>query len=92
MKARYFEDTDTLYLELRATEVVETRDLDDETVLDYDAQGNIVSLTQSLSYHFGAGVVVPGTGILLNNSLSNFSVAPSTAVKPSNRSASHSRS
>jgi gamma-glutamyltranspeptidase/glutathione hydrolase len=41
-----------------------------------DSQGNIVSLTQSLSFHFGAGVVVPGTGILLNNSLANFSVAP----------------
>lgn len=40
-----------------------------------DSLGNIVSLTQSLSFHFGAGVVVPGTGILLNNSLSNFSVS-----------------
>ncbi len=40
-----------------------------------DSHGNIVSLTQSLSFHFGAGVVAPGTGILLNNSLSNFSVS-----------------
>jgi gamma-glutamyltranspeptidase/glutathione hydrolase len=39
-----------------------------------DNRGNIVSLTQSLSFHFGAGVVAPGTGILLNNSLANFSV------------------
>jgi gamma-glutamyltranspeptidase/glutathione hydrolase len=38
-----------------------------------DADGNIVCLTQSLSYHFGACTIVPGTGFLLNNSMSNFS-------------------
>ena len=38
-----------------------------------DAAGNMVSLTQSLSLHFGAAVVAPGTGFLLNDSLSNFS-------------------
>ncbi|MCA9258212.1 MAG: gamma-glutamyltransferase, partial [Planctomycetales bacterium] len=37
-----------------------------------DAEGNMVSLTQSLSLHFGAAVVAPGTGFLLNDSLSNF--------------------
>lgn len=37
-----------------------------------DGAGNIVSATQSLSLHFGAGMVVPGTGIVLNNTLSNF--------------------
>lgn len=39
-----------------------------------DAEGNMVSLTQSLSLHFGSCVVAPGTGFLLNDSLSNFSV------------------
>ncbi len=39
-----------------------------------DAAGNLVSLTQSLSLHFGAAVVAPGTGFLLNDSLSNFSI------------------
>jgi gamma-glutamyltranspeptidase/glutathione hydrolase len=38
-----------------------------------DAAGNIVCATQSLSVHFGAGVVPPGTGVVLNNSMSNFS-------------------
>ena len=38
-----------------------------------DAQGNIVSATQSLSHHFGAGVVAPGTGVVMNNTMSNFS-------------------
>lgn len=37
-----------------------------------DAQGNIACCTQSLSLHFGAGVVPPGTGIVLNDSMSNF--------------------
>lgn len=37
-----------------------------------DAAGNIVCATQSQSLHFGAGVVAPGTGVVLNNSMSNF--------------------
>ncbi len=37
-----------------------------------DEAGNIVCATQSLSLHFGAGVVPPGTGVVLNNSMSNF--------------------
>lgn len=37
-----------------------------------DAAGNMVSLTQSLSLHFGAAVIAPGTGVLLNDSMSNF--------------------
>jgi gamma-glutamyltranspeptidase/glutathione hydrolase len=38
-----------------------------------DAAGNIVCATQSQSLHFGAGVVAPGTGVVLNDSMSNFS-------------------
>lgn len=38
-----------------------------------DSDGNIVCLTQSLSYHFGACTIAPGTGFLLNDSMSNFS-------------------
>ncbi|AHF91837.1 gamma-glutamyltransferase [Opitutaceae bacterium TAV5] len=37
-----------------------------------DAEGNVVSATQSQSNHFGSGLVAPGTGVVLNNSLSNF--------------------
>lgn len=37
-----------------------------------DADGNVVCATQSLSTHFGAGVVPPGTGVVLNDSMSNF--------------------
>lgn len=37
-----------------------------------DKAGNIACVTQSLSLHFGAAVVPPGTGLLLNNDMSNF--------------------
>ncbi|MBM3855250.1 MAG: gamma-glutamyltransferase [Verrucomicrobia bacterium] len=37
-----------------------------------DREGNIVCATQSQSLHFGAGVVPPGTGVIMNNSMSNF--------------------
>ena len=40
-----------------------------------DAAGNIVCATQSQSLHFGAGVVPPGTGVVLNDSMSNFEYA-----------------
>ncbi len=45
MKVRYFEDTDTLLIEFRDAQVTETRDLDENTVLDLDAKGNICSIT-----------------------------------------------
>ncbi|MFS8084713.1 MAG: DUF2283 domain-containing protein [Acidobacteriota bacterium] len=45
MKIRYFADTDTLHLEFRAAPISETCDLDDNTVLDVDAKGNICSIT-----------------------------------------------
>ena len=44
MKVRYFEDTDTLLIEFRDAPVTETRDLDENTVLDLDAKGNICSI------------------------------------------------
>ncbi|MCK8515089.1 DUF2283 domain-containing protein [Methylonatrum kenyense] len=45
MKVQYFQDTDTLYIELRASEIVETRDLDPNTLLDVDKDGNICAIT-----------------------------------------------
>lgn len=45
MKARYFADTDTLLIEFRDAPVSETRDLDENTILDMDGQGNICSIT-----------------------------------------------
>lgn len=45
MKITYLQDTDTLYIEFRAGSVAETRDLDENTLLDFDAKGQVVALT-----------------------------------------------
>jgi len=45
MKVSYFDDTDTLYIEFKNVEVSETKDLDENTILDLDAQGNILGIT-----------------------------------------------
>ncbi len=45
-----------------------------------DADGNVASVTQSLSHHFGAGVVAPGTGVVLNNSMKNFATRDQDSV------------
>jgi uncharacterized protein YuzE len=45
MKLSYFKDTDTLYIEFRRQEMLETRDLDENTILDLDTEGNIGAIT-----------------------------------------------
>ena len=45
MRIRYFTDTDTLLIESKNHPVAETRDLDENTILDVDAKGNICSIT-----------------------------------------------
>jgi len=45
MRIRYFEATDTLFIEFREAPVAETRDLDENTLLDVDANGNICAIT-----------------------------------------------
>ncbi len=45
MKIKYFQDTDTLYIEFRTGSVAESRDLDENTLLDMDGEGNIVAIT-----------------------------------------------
>jgi uncharacterized protein YuzE len=45
MKIKYFQDTDTLYIEFRTAEVAETKDLDENTILDLDRSGNICGIT-----------------------------------------------
>ena len=41
-----------------------------------DSDGNIVSSTYTLNSTFGSGVVIKGTGIVMNNEMDDFSAAP----------------
>jgi gamma-glutamyltranspeptidase/glutathione hydrolase len=41
-----------------------------------DSQGNIVSVTQSINYFFGAQLMIPQLGIIPNNQMSDFSWSP----------------
>jgi len=41
-----------------------------------DAEGNLVCLTQSLGSPYGSGVMVPGTGVVLNNFLNWTDLSP----------------
>jgi gamma-glutamyltranspeptidase / glutathione hydrolase len=41
-----------------------------------DAEGNVVVSTQTVNGYFGSLMVIPGTGILLNNEMDDFSARP----------------
>ena len=41
-----------------------------------DSEGNTVSNTYTLNFSFGSGITIPGTGILLNNEMDDFSSKP----------------
>ena len=45
MKVKYFKDTDTHYIEFRARNICETRDLDENTTLELDEEGSLCALT-----------------------------------------------
>ncbi|MBM4208485.1 MAG: DUF2283 domain-containing protein [Gammaproteobacteria bacterium] len=45
MKIRYYQDTDTLYIELRPADIGETKDWDENTLIDLDTSGNICGIT-----------------------------------------------
>jgi uncharacterized protein YuzE len=57
VKIRYFQDTDTLYIEFREAPVAETRDFDENTQIDLDARGNMCGLTVE---HASERVDLPG--------------------------------
>ena len=45
MKIRYLEDTDTLLIELKPGSVAGTHGLDENTLLDLDAQDQVLAIT-----------------------------------------------
>ncbi len=45
MKVKYFADTDTLLVGFSENSIVETSDLNENVLIDLDAEGRLVSLT-----------------------------------------------
>ena len=45
MKVRYFPDTDTLLVDFSDRKVAETRDLNENTIVELDENGHVVSMT-----------------------------------------------
>jgi gamma-glutamyltranspeptidase/glutathione hydrolase len=41
-----------------------------------DGAGNAVAITQTINLIFGSGITVPGTGVVLNDEMDDFSAAP----------------
>lgn len=44
MKFKYYPDTDTLYIEIKEIPSVESEEISEGIVLDYDKDGNIVGI------------------------------------------------
>jgi len=44
MKLNYYPDTDSLYIDLSERPSVDSREISEGVVLDYDAQGNLVGI------------------------------------------------
>lgn len=44
MKINYYADTDSLYIDLSSKPSVDSREVSDGVVLDYDAEGNLVGI------------------------------------------------
>ena len=75
MKIQYFQDTDPLYMEFRPAEVAETGDLDENTLLDVDRDGNISGITIE---HASQRADIPRFS--LNRLLRNRARSPATAA------------
>ncbi|HMO15140.1 MAG TPA: gamma-glutamyltransferase [Pirellulaceae bacterium] len=43
-----------------------------------DDRGNFVAITTTVNTTFGSKVIVPGTGVILNNQMDDFAIAPGT--------------
>jgi len=55
------------------------RDAGTANVSVVDGDGNAVALTTTINTSFGAGVMAAGTGVVLNNEMDDFAVAPGVA-------------
>jgi gamma-glutamyltranspeptidase / glutathione hydrolase len=52
-----------------------------------DKDGNMVNITKSINYFFGSGVLVPGTGFIMNDHMDDFVMKPGSAnsIEPGKR-------
>ena len=52
-----------------------------------DGAGSMVAVTKTINYFFGSGIMVPGTGMILNNEMTNFSHLPTSrnCIEPNKR-------
>ena len=65
MRIRYFEDTDTLLIEFKEIAAAETRDLDDDIVVDLDGGGNASgSQSEGLATHRAFAILIREGGRL----------------------------
>ena len=51
MKVNYYPDTDSLYIDLAVKLSVESREVSEGVVLDYDEQGNLVGIDVDNASH-----------------------------------------
>ena len=56
MKIKYFQDTDTLYIEFKQGPISQTKDLDENTLLDLDDKGQVCAITME---HAREGADIP---------------------------------
>ncbi len=45
MKITYFRDTDTLLVNFNNNKIIETKDLNEDVLVEFDDKGNVVSMT-----------------------------------------------
>ena len=45
MEVKYFEETDTLYVELSDSNIAQTKELNENLYIGLDAEGKVISLT-----------------------------------------------
>lgn len=83
------------YADLRAQQIdldtaVEVAAPDDPTIFEHtdtthysvaDAEGNCVSITKTINFYFGSGIMVEGCGFMMNNQMDDFSTDPESVNK-----------
>lgn len=52
MQIRYFQDTDTLLINFSNRKIVESKDLNDNVLIELDENGNVVSMTLEHAKNF----------------------------------------